>query len=275
MGAEKKANANAELNRVLTEIVGDVNQMGPLQHSCKPKSLTESEAEYTVQVVKHMYKTFVVLEFAVQNTVQGISLANVGIVLTGLEPGFTELGSSKINRLDYGQQISLTVVLQKNSGDDRAGALLGNFGAKLSFLVKEEGDDLGYDDEYPLEGLEISTGDYMFPRQLPTGQFKSAWEQLTAQGSESTQKLSLNFKSLEAAVAGIITLLNMEACENTSKVESGVRGHTLNLSGTFLGGHTVLVRALVGMDPAHGVIAKIACRAKNELVADLISKALM
>merc|ERR1711879_408518 len=130
-------------------------------------------------------------------------------------------------------------------------------------------------DEYPLEGLEITMGDYMFPRQLPTGQFKSAWEQLTVQGVEATQKLALNFKSLDAAVAGIIQSLNMEACENTGKVEPNVRGHTLNLSGTFLGGHTCLVRALVGMDPNHGCVAKIACRAKNATVTDVVSTALM
>jgi coatomer protein complex subunit gamma len=273
--AEKRANASAELNRVLGEIVGDLSSVGPLQHSCKPKSLTENEAEYTVQVVKHMFKQHAVLEFVVQNTVQGITLEDVSVVLTGVEPSWTELGATKINRLEYGQQTALTVVLQKNGGDDRAGALQGNFGAKLTFLVKEEGDDLGYEDEYPIEGMEVSTGDYMFPRQLPAGQFKSAWEQLTAQGVEATQKLSLTYKSLDAAVAGIIQVLNMEACEGTGKVEAGVRGHTLNMSGTFLGGHTCLVKALVGMDQNHGCVAKIACRAKSEQIAELIAKAMM
>ncbi|CAK0894724.1 unnamed protein product, partial [Prorocentrum cordatum] len=273
--AEKRANASAELNRVLGEIVGDLSSVGPLQHSCRPRSLTENEAEYTVQVVKHMFKQHAVLEFRVENTVQGITLEDVAVVLTGVEPGWTELGATKINRLEYGQQTALTVVLQKNGGDDRAGALQGNFGAKLTFLVKEEGDDLGYEDEYPIEGLDVSTGDYMFPRQLPAGQFKSAWEQLTAQGVEATQKLSLTYKSLEAAVAGIIQVLNMEACEGTGKVEAGVRGHTLNLSGTFLGGHTCLVKALVGMDQNHGCVAKIACRAKSEQIAELIAKAMM
>jgi coatomer protein complex subunit gamma len=273
--AEKKANANAELSRVLGEIVGDASLVGALQHSTRPKSLTESEAEYTVQVVKHMFKQHLVLEFAVKNTVEGIALEDVGVVLTGVEPAFAELGATKINRLDNGQQTALTVVLQKNGGDERAGAVLGNFGARLSFRVLEEGDNLGYEDEYPIEDLHITTGDYMFPRAMPTGQFKSAWEQLTVQGAQATQQLALNFKTLDAAVAGMINILNMEACENTGKVEPGVRGHTLNMSGTFLGGHTCLVKALVGMEPNHGCIAKITCRSKSEQVAELLAKAMM
>merc|ERR1712151_1335302 len=112
----------------------------------------------------------------------------------------------------------------------------------------EEGDDLGYEDDYPVENIHITTGDYMFPRALPQGQFKSVWEELAAQGTESTQKLLLPYKALDPAVDGIINNLNMSAADRTDKVETGSKGHTLTMSGTFLGGNTVLVRALVGMD---------------------------
>merc|ERR1712113_462168 len=137
-----------------------------------------------------------------------------------------------------------------------------------------EGDDLGYDDDYAVENIQITTGDYMFPKSLQQGQFKSVWEQLQAQGVESLQKLALNFKSLEAAVDGIIGTLNMQPCDNTNRVESGVRAHTLNLSGTFVGGQMCLVMALVGMDPNHGCVAKLRVRAKNQQVCDVMAAAL-
>merc|ERR1712039_1154008 len=127
-------------------------------------------------------------------------------------------------------------------------------------------------DDYPVESVQITSGDYMFPRALPQGQFKSVWEQLSAQGSEATQKLVLNYKSLEAAVDGVIQTLSMEACDKTGSVEAGVRGHTLNLSGTFVGGSTCLVRALVGMDPNHGCVAKLSCRSKNQAVCEVVSR---
>jgi len=271
---EPKATASAELARVLAEIMPG-SDLGPVQHTCKPKMLTEGEAEYTVQVIKHMFKSHVVLEMYVSNTVQGITLDSTEVRLTGLEPCWSVAGASAINKLEYNQQGSAYVILNKRGGEDVAGAVTGTFGAALKFIVKEEGDDLGFEDDYPVESVHITPGDYMFPRALPQGQFKSVWEQLSAQGVESIQKLVLNYKSLETAVEGVIQTLNMDACDKTGKVEAGVRGHTLLLSGTFLGGNTCLVRALVCMDPTHGCVAKLSCRSKHAAVCDVVAKALM
>jgi len=272
--AEQKATANAELQRVITEIAGE-GTLGPLQHSCKPKPLTESEAEYTVQCIKHQFKAHLVLEMYVSNTVQDVVLENIEARLSGLAPNYAEVGASAISRLEYGQNGSAFVVLQKNENEEQGGALPGSFGAALRFLQKEQGDDLGYEDDYPVENVVVGTGDFMYPRALQQGQFKSVWEQLSAQGVEATQKLSLNFKTLESGVEYIIATLNMSACDSTGKVEQGVRGHTLLLSGTFLGGQTCLVKALVGMDPGRGCVAKLSCRAKSNQVAQVISSALI
>lgn len=273
--AEQKASANAELARVLGEICPG-GELGPLQHTCKPKMLTESEAEYTVQCIKHMFKNHLVLEMYVSNTVQGFTLEDVQCKITGCQPNYVELGSSAITKLEYGQGASAHVVLRKNQGgEESSGALPGTFGATLHFRVLEEGDDLGYEDDYPVENVVIGTGDFMNPRPLQNGQHKSGWEQLAAQGTECTQKLQLNFKSLESAVDYIIATLNMHPCDNTGKVESGGKGHTLLMSGTFVGGQTCLVKALVGMDPEKGCVSKISARAKNQAVCEVVANALM
>lgn len=122
---------------------------------------------------------------------------------------------------------------------------------------------LGGEGPFEVENITISTGDYIFPRSLQQGQFRSAWETLAAQGTELTQKLSLNFKTLEAGVDWIVGTLNMQPCDNTGKVEPGGRGHTALLSGTFLGGQTCLVKALVGMDAERGCVARVTARAKG------------
>jgi len=267
---ENRASANAELLRSLAEI-GDFD-MGPLQHSCRPKMLTESEAEYTVQVTKHMFKQGIVLEMSVCNTVSGVVLENIEMRLSGLEPNFTEVGASAITKLDYEQRASLLIVMKQVGNGE---AQTGTFGATLHFLVKEDGDDLGSMDDYPVEDVVLEFGDYMFPRSLRDGQFKSAWEQMHAQGAEATEKLSLNFKSLETAVEAIINTLNMEPCDKTGKVEQGVRGHTILLSGSFVGGHQCLVKALVGMDPNHGVLAKITSCSKSPTISAMLSRAMI
>mmetsp|Transcript_26834 Transcript_26834/g.58346 ORF Transcript_26834/g.58346 Transcript_26834/m.58346 type:complete len:935 (+) Transcript_26834:218-3022(+) len=273
---QQKANASAELSRALAEIVPNASQvLGALQHTCKPKPLTESEAEYTVQVIKHMFVNHVVLELYVSNTVEGIQLDSIEGRLSGLGPLWAIVGASAITKLDFGDQASAYIVLEKRGTAESAGATVGNFGVALHFIVKEDGDDLGYEDDYPVENIHIGVGDYIFGRHLQQGQWRTVWDQMAVQGHESLQKMVLNYKSLEAAVEGVTTTLNMEACDNTGQVESGVRGHTLNLSGTFLGGQTCLVRILVGMDPNHGCMAKMACRAKTETIAEVVARALM
>lgn len=80
---------------------------------------------------------------------------------------------------------------------------------------------------------------------------------------------------MESAVEHIQTVLNMAPCDSTGKVEQGVRGHTLLMSGTFLGGQMCLVKALVGMDPERGCVAKLSVRAKNQVVCQVVSNAVM
>eukprot|EP00913_Durusdinium_trenchii_P029811 g27936.t1 len=227
--ASQRATASAELSKVLQDL--GATDLGALQHTCKPKPLTESEVN-----------------------------------LTGLEPNWTELGASAVTRLEYGQNGSAHVLLRKNAGQDTGGVVPGSFAAALRFIVKEEGDDLGY--EEPTSWFSgttgghqwhgdpasevISTGDYIFARSLQQGQFR-----------------------LESGVEWIIATLNMHPCDNTGKVEPGGRGHTALLSGTFLGGQTCLVKALVGMDAERGCVARISARAKSGDVCQAVVNALM
>jgi|Transcript_66883 coatomer protein complex subunit gamma len=266
--AEAKAVTNEALNKIIEELGGD---FGPLQHSCKPKNLTESEAEYTVQVIKHMYREHVVLEMSVSNTVQGYTLENVEVKLAGIAPNWSHVGDTTIPKLENGQTASAYVVLAKVDKDN----LVGSFGTTLRFLVKEEGDDLGYDDDYPVENCTITVGDYMFPKGMPPGQFKSVWDQLQNSGVETQKDMALNFKNVELAIDGIISTLNMQPCENSGKVEAGSKGHTLLMTGVFLGGNTALVKCMVRVHEEKGLLARIACRSRQQIVCDVVAKAML
>jgi hypothetical protein len=221
-----------------------------------------------------MFPNHVVLEVQVTNTLQGVTLENVEVQLSGLAPNWAEIGASTIPKLVFEQKASSYSVLQKNTQNE-AGVLTGAFGAGLRFLMKEDGDDLGNDDDYPIEKVKITTGDFNNPRALPQGQFRSLWEEMGKQGAESTQKLLLPYKSIDSAVENIILALNMQACDGTSKVEAGARQHILCLCGTFSGGSLCLVKAMIGMDQTHGCVGKVSARCKSQAVADTMSKALM
>lgn len=176
-----------------------------------------------------------------------------------------------ISQLSFQQSASAYIILQKAQGSL---VTTGNFQATLRFHIKEDDDDIGYDDDYPVEGFSISTRDYVYPRGLPGGQFKASWEALSATGFDVTTKLSLQYKSLDQAVEGIINVLNMHPCDDTATVDTEKRSHNLMLSGIFVGGVTVLVKAIIGMDPNHGCLMKLSARSSSEAVAEAITKAM-
>lgn len=54
-------------------------ELGPLFKSSQKQMLTESETEYLVEVVKHVYKSHLVLQFKIENTMADQLLENVKV----------------------------------------------------------------------------------------------------------------------------------------------------------------------------------------------------
>lgn len=263
----KPVNRGPELQKV-AESIAPGTQLGELLLSGAPCPLTESEAEYTVAVIKHMFPQHAMLEFVVANTVPGVSLETIRIAL-GACAKWKNLGQSLIPELGACEAKSAYCLLAKE--DAPLGVLAGRFSCTLAFIMKEEGDDLGNEDDYPVEAFSIANADYVLPKPLGPGQFKSAWEQLPA---EHTQKFALPYKSLEAAVPGLIAALHLAPCEKSEVVEAGARGTTLFLSGTFCGGAQVAAKCIVAFDPSRGCLLKIAVRSNRDEVSAIVCKAL-
>jgi len=266
--AAKAAKANEELINTLNSAVAK-EMLGKFDFSSPSVPLTESEAEYTVTLIKHMFEHYIALEFVVTNTIEGVILENVQMKLSGYDQ-LREAGALAISSLSYKQSASAYIVIQKAQGQL---VTSGQFTATLHFLMKEDADDMGFDDDYPVEGFSIETRDYVFPRALPQGQHKAQWDALGTSGSEALTKLALSYKSLEQAVEGIIQVLNLQACDDTATADPDKRSHILLLSGVFVGGVSVLVTAVIGMDPARGCLMKLQARSNNEAVSQSIAKA--
>merc|ERR1711982_44893 len=92
-----------------------------------------------------------------------------------------------------------------------------------------------FDEEYPLEDLEIPTSDFM--AKVPVGDFRKSWENM-GNGNEVLEKFSLQFKKLEDAVTAVIDFLGMSPCDGTGSIKANAGGkpHMLHLSGVFVGG---------------------------------------
>ena len=256
--------------------IPELAALGRVFRSTKPVPLTESETEYVVECVKHVFEEHIVLQFIVQNTIDDQRLDNVTVAVESDAGIFEAAGEIAAEQIKYGDTVNCFTVLQRNMDEPLASS---NFNCELHFTVvqvdpatgEEEGE--GFEEEYPLEDLEISTSDFM--AKVAVGDFRKSWETM-GNGNEVLEKFSLQFKNQEDAVAAVIAYLGMQPCDGTGTVKPGGKPHMLHLSGVFVGGRSVLARAQIALQgEAGGVILKIAVRSEDEgvsrMVADCIS----
>lgn len=181
--------------------IPEMKEYGSLLKSSSPVELTESETEYVVSVVKHIYKENIVLQYEIKNTLAETILADVTVEAVPseedevLEQEFI-IPCPKIATNEPG----LVYVAFKKLGGEN-GFPVTSFTNTLKFTTKEidpssgQPDESGYEDEYEVEALELTGSDYIVPAFA--GSFDHVWEQTGANGEEASETLQLsNIKSL-------------------------------------------------------------------------------
>ncbi len=162
-------------------------------------------------------------------------------------------------------------------------------------------------EEYPVNDVDITPADYI--AKVPVADFRGAWDAVGAEG-EQMETFGLPFKTVAEAVVSRaaarecvcewgraksqcsrrrprltlpLTLLpttlsqtatfdtlGMAPCDGTGAVKAGTNKHQAFLSGVFLGGIKVLARMQVTLDASSGCVLKVAVRAEDPGVAELV-----
>lgn len=249
-------------------------EFGQLFRSTAPVELTEAETEYSVSCVKHVYPAHLVFQFNCTNTIAEQVLEEVYVLMDLTEaPGFKEAACVPLPVMAYGSPGQTYVALAREEGQE--GLLtVGKFTNFLKYKVKEvdpstgEAEEQGYDDEYQLEGLEVTAADYFLPVAVPN--FRAAWEAIDV-AAERTDEYGLGPReSLQEAVEAVISILGMQLCEGTENVPGNARSHTCLLSGMFIGYVQVLVRIAFGIDAQKQVAMKLSVRSESDEVSDVV-----
>ena len=248
-----------------------IAECGTLFRSSQPVELTESETEYVVECIKHIFPDHLVLQFDCTNTLNDQLLENVHIQLE-LPDGFEAVTSIPIERLEYNIKGTSYAVI---STPEDMSEWIGTVSATLKFVVKdcdpttgEPDTDEGYPDEYVLEDLDLAVADYV--QRLMKTNFGAAWEEIGATNElEDTYALS-SMKTLEEAVKNIVQFLGMQPCERSDKVPEGKSSHTLVMAGVFRGGHEILVRAKLALSEG-SVTMQLTVRSEDADVSELIT----
>ena len=255
--------------------IPELASLGRVFRSSAPMELSEEESEYVVRCVKHVMPEHIILQFMIQNTIEDQRLANCTVAIEGDSECFEVAGEVAAESIKYGETANAFTVVTRNLDAPLAPC---NFEAVLHFGViqvdPKSGEDESepFDEEYPLEELELSTSDFMAKVAVPD--FRAAWEEV-GNANEVLEKFALQFKKQDDAVAAVIDFLGMQPCDGTGHIKAGEGGkkpHMLHLSGVFVGGMNVLGRAQVAaQSDASGVLLKIAVRSDDPTVSRMVA----
>ncbi|CAG2169094.1 unnamed protein product, partial [Oppiella nova] len=254
-------------------------KLGPIIKSSLPIELTESETEYVVQCIKHIFKSHVVLQFDCTNTLNDQILERVNISMQVPE-GFEIVSAVECPKLVYNIPGTAYICLSLETDDiNLFSTTFSN--VTLKYTVKDCDpntgqvlDDEGYSDEYVLEDVDLLVADYM--QRIMKPNFMSSWDEMSPDCEvEETYALS-NFKTIEEAIKNIVSFMGMHACDRSDKVPEGKSSHTVYLSGIFRGVDEVLVRSKLALSATtDGVTMKLTVRSQNQEVAQFIASAIV
>ena len=260
--------------------VPDFKDFGPLLKSSGVVELTESETEYVVSAVKHLFKEHVVLQFDVKNTLADYVLADVGVVSTATAGDDGEEASGledefylPVPLIKQDEPGIVYVSFARPAGESFTTASFTNV---LKFTLREidpttgEPEEGGYDDEYQVEDLELTGADYVLPAFA--GSFDNIWTQIAeADGSEEAEEtLQLSAaKSIQEAVELLVKQLGMQPLEG-SEVSVTTSTHALKLFGRSVMGGRVAGSVRMAFSAKSGVTVKVVVRSEEEGLASAV-----
>ena len=99
--------------------IPEMQAYGSVLKSSPVVELTESETEYVVSVVKHIFKEHIVLQYEVKNTLPSTVLENVSLVATpSEEEELEEVFITQVEKLETDQPGKVYVAFKKANGED-------------------------------------------------------------------------------------------------------------------------------------------------------------
>ena len=294
--AEAAQNASALTEKYTQEFqrIPEIAAFGAVLKSSPLVELTESETEYVVTAIKHIFKEHIVLQFDIKNTLPEVVLTDVSVVATptsedeeaALEEDFI-IPASKLVTDEPG-----TVYVSFKRLEGESSYVATSFNNVLKFTSREidpstnEPEERGYEDEYEIEELELNGADFVTPAFA--GSFDNIWEQAGA-GEEASETLQLsNMKGIAGAYLFQLSQARMESLTNyTEATETLAKTlclqpldgteialsnstHTLKLYGKTVSGGKVAATIRMAYSAKSGVTMKIDVRAEEEGVAALM-----
>jgi len=255
------------------QAIPDIAAFGGVLRSSPVIELTESETEYVVTAIKHIFKSHLVIQYQVKNTLPATVLSDASVICTPADDhdGLVEIFSIPAPSIKSDETATIYVAFTRPESE----FLATSFANNLKFTSKEidpstnEPSEQGYEDEYETESLELQGSDYVLPAFA--GSFDSIYNALPTESdhsAESTFNLP-ELKGLQEGAEHFISQLGMQPLEGSEVVLSGST-HALRLYGKSIVGGKVAALVRMAFSAKSGVTVKIGVRSEEAGLADAI-----
>lgn len=277
LGIERETTTESKADDFASQLaqIPQFATFGKLFKSSQPVELSESETEYVVNCVKHVFHDRIVFQFNITNTLPEQQLSKVTVKMAPQSPDFKIEGQIAAPVLQYSVAGTSYVSVKYLA----AAYPSGTFTNTLKFVVKEvdtssgEVDESGIDDEYQIEDIEVTISDYI--KRTVVTDFQAEWEKLGEEG-EAVATFNLStMKNLPDAVKEITTFLGMQPIDRSEQVPPKKTKHILFLAGRFVGDIQVLARARMKQgDAGQGVAMELTVRSIDKELSTAIASAI-
>ncbi|EIE85792.1 hypothetical protein RO3G_10502 [Rhizopus delemar RA 99-880] len=282
----KMNNLNARQNSLLDQkaiytealsSVPEITTFGALLKSSKRVHVTETETEYVVYCVKHLFAKHIVFQFDCLNTLNDQLLENVEVVMDidNQELGLVKVFDLPASKIEYNALKHIYVAYEKQ---EISSFPVASFSCKLKFTVKDcdpvtgEPDEQGYEDEYRIDNIELSIKDYIQPTYI--SEFEEEFNKLA--DGEVVQVFALDLKkapNLQVACTTIINLFGLQPLQDSSLLRNP-NIHTLIMSGTFLTGKKILAKCRMMFNSASGAAFELSVRSEDIAISEVALSAI-
>jgi coatomer protein complex subunit gamma len=247
--------------------VAEFSSYGAVLHTSSLVHLTERESEFVVEAVKHVFKEHIVLQFNVENTLDDVLLEMVSV---SAEPEANEIEEEFSLSVESLVPHGKGTVYVSFTRPEEPSVFSTSFTNTLSYTTKECDsttheplDDQGFEDEYQIEDLEITPGDFIVPSYI--GNFDLAFDELT---SEAVSTYQMDSESIQETVDHLTEVLSLHPIEG--KTVFNKTSHTLKLFGKSINGERVGALVKLVKSAKTGVTLKAVVKADSDDLAEAV-----
>ncbi|CAH8468015.1 unnamed protein product [Schistosoma intercalatum] len=261
--------------------IPEFSGLGSVFKSSSLIELTESDTEYVVSCIKHLFSRHLVLQFDCINTMADQVLENVYVSCEPDDPMFNIVCTVPCKSLKYNSPAVTYVLVELPEDLECHSATFINI---LKFTIKDidsDPSDPGLPDEYQLEDLVLGISDHI--QRVSKQNFTLAWQELSPETEVEETYMLVKHKTIKETMRQIIEHLGLQPCDQTDHMpHEGKSSHQLLLSGVYRGGYQVLALcklAKVLSDASlhsneQGVTFQITVRSSDPVVSRIIADAI-